>query len=795
MKLFALWLVVILQVRAVWSQNQSSYLEHFWSYGRSEPVYPSPDIEGWGNWIVAYTKAKALVHQMTNEEKNNLTYGYNSMTIGCSGISGGVPRLGFPGICLQDAENGVRGTDMVNAYASGLHIGASWNKELAYTRASYLGAEFKRKGINVALGPVAGPIGRVVRGGRNWEGFSNDPYLSGALTGVSVRGLQTSVIACIKHLIANEQETYRMPPMFLPGSFNQSVSSNVDDKTMHELYLWPFQDAVKAGVGSAMCSYQRINNSYACQNSKVMNGLLKGELGFQGFVVSDWGAQHTGIASAAAGLDLAMPSSSYWSNGTLSLSVKNGSLAQTRLDDMATRIIAAWYRYAPLEDPGHGLPTSLLLPHRLVDARDPRSKQTLLQSAVEGHVLVKNINNALPLRNPKFLSLFGYDGVAIRQFTGTWMGLDNSLSYPDGTPVDYIKIAHIITSSADPNSHLPGVALNGTLISGGGSGSNTPAYIDAPFDAFQRQAYEDGTFLSWDFSRVNPQVNPASEACIVFINEQSSEGSDRPDLADPYSDELVVSVANQCNNTMVVIHNAGIRLVDNWIDNDNITAVVFAHVPGQDSGRALVDVMYGKQSPSGRLPYTVARKASDYGSLLNPEVSSGNQNIYYPQSNFTEGAYIDYKAFELQGITPRYEFGYGLTYTSFAYSQLAIQRDPEVNIEYLPPGSTIEEGGLPSLWDVIARISCNVTNTGAVAAAEMAQLYVGVPGGPKKVLRGFVKQSLEPGQWKEFKFELTRRDLSTWDVTKQNWILQRGGYPIYIGKSVLSIQLVDTLRL
>lgn len=209
---------------------------------------------------------------MTDEEKNNITYGY-STTTGCSGMSGSAPRVGFSGICLQDAGNGVRDTEMVNSYPSGIHVGASWNRDLAYQRGHYMGAEFKRKGANVALGPVVGPVGRVARGGRNWEGFGTDPYLSGALAADTIRGLQENVIACIKHLVANEQETRRNPPM-LENSYNQSVSSNLDDKTMHELYLWGFQDAVKAGVGSAMCGYNRVNNSYSCQNSKAMNGLL-----------------------------------------------------------------------------------------------------------------------------------------------------------------------------------------------------------------------------------------------------------------------------------------------------------------------------------------------------------------------------------------------------------------------------------------------------------------------------------------------------------------------------------------
>lgn len=626
--------------------DELGHLERFWSYGRSAPYYPSPVGNGSGDWANAYVKARTLVSNMTDLEKNNITYGFSTTSNGCGGMSGTVPRLDFPGLCLQDAENGVRATDMVNGYASALHVGASWNRELTYARGLHMGAEFKAKGVSVALGPVAGPLGKIPRGGRNWEGFSNDPYLSGVLNYETIVSMQKNVMACIKHLLGNEQETSRMRPRFAVGAQNESISSNIDDTTVHELYLWPFQDAVKAGAMSAMCSYQRFNNSYACQNSYLMNGLLKGELGFEGFVVSDWSAQHTGIASADAGLDLVMPSSPFWQSGNLSLAVSNGSLSQTRLDDMATRIVAAWYRLEEIEskafeDPGFGIPYDLSQPHQIVDARNPRSKSVIFQGAVEGHVLVKNVANTLPLRAPKFLSLFGYDAVApevntfqTRNYQHWPLALENTLVFPNGSAWTDDTMHWVETSSFPAESHGPGVALNGTVITGGGSGATTPAYIDAPFNAFQRRAYDDDTFLAWDFFNNTPVVNQASEHCIVFVNELAAEGWDRPYLADPYSDVLIETVASQCNSTIVVIHNAGVRLVDRWIDNPNITAVIYAHLPGQDSGRALVEVIYGDQSPSGRLPYTVAKKESDYGVLLNPIYPEGSD--LYTQGLFNQ---------------------------------------------------------------------------------------------------------------------------------------------------------------
>jgi beta-glucosidase-like glycosyl hydrolase len=729
---------------------------------------------------------------MTIEEKANLTIGYDGLN-GCGGNGGSVPRLDIPGLCYADASAGVRAQEGVSAYPAGLHVGASWNRELAYTRAVHLGAEFKRKGANVALAPGVGGLGRVVKGGRNWETPSNDPYLTGALIRPTVQGMQQSVIACAKHLIANEQETNRNPT-----EFNASVSVNMDDKTMHELYLWPFYDAVHAGAGSIMCSYNRVNNSYACQNSKLINGLLKQELGFQGFVVTDWGAHKSGVGSANAGLDVVMPIGPLWNGqeGSLVEMVNNGSVAASRLDDMATRVVASWLRFGTLNGTksGVGFPIDPTKPHEYVEARDPASKAVILQSAIEGHVLVKNVNNALPLKKPRFLSVFGYDAVAQNMNTpdpsgfSLWsMGFGGGQHFFNGSLFNNDTLLTMFVTSVNPSEGGPSVLLNGTLISGGGSGAST-GMVDAPLDALKRQAYDDGTFLFWDTVSYAPNVNPASEACLVFINALASESYDRQNLTDPYSDHLVTSVASKCSNTMVVVHAAGIRLVDPWIENPNITAVIMAHLPGQDSGRALVEILYGKQSPSGRLPYTIARQESDYGSLLDPTLPS-DETPYYPQSNFTEGVFIDYKHFERYGIAPRFEFGFGLSYTTFDYSNLTVDVDESAGL--LPPNpEVVLQGGISSLWDQIGSVTCTVSNTGNFTSAEVAQLYLHLPGdGPAKLLRGFEKKTLLPGASENFTFPLQRRDLSSWDTASQQWVLDRGVYDVMVGKSVLDIQL------
>ncbi|EMC91282.1 glycoside hydrolase family 3 protein [Baudoinia panamericana UAMH 10762] len=770
-------------------------------------VYPSPQGYGAGNWSDAYRKAEVMVTLMTLEEMNNVTLGVVDSSNGCVGISGSAPRLGFPGFCLHDAGNGVRNTDGVSGFASGIHIGASWNATLAYERAQFMGAEFKRKGVNVALGPVVGPIGRIAEGGRNWEAFAADPYLDGILGAQSVVGLQESVIASVKHFVAYEQETNRNP-IGNSGGTVLSTSANLDDRTMHELYLWPFQDLVYAGAGCVMCSYNRINNTYACENSKAMNGLLKGELDFQGFVVSDWVGQHSGMESANAGLDMAMPTTTYWNERQLENAVNTSALNRTRLADMATRIIATWYQFGqdsalPL---GAGMPPNILLPHNYTDAKDPASRPSLLQQAVEGHVLVKNVNNALPLQQPKVLSIFGYDAAQQDAYVP-----DGSFWQQNWEAIGLQPLQLNGIASNNPVSDPPEV-MNGTLTVGGGSGSNSPAYLSSPYDAIQARAYNDGTAIFYDFVSGHPNVVTSSDACLVFINEYASEVWDRPGLSEPNSNILVSNVAASCNNTIVVIHNAGIRLVDAWIDNPNVTAAIFAHLPGQDAGRAIAQILYGDVSPSGRLPYTVAMQPSDYGNLLGPCQAHGSLS---PQCHFSEGVNVDYRAFLARNVTPRYEFGYGLTYTTFNYSNLQIAINATVTaadtvVPVYTNGTTnnngnntaIGNGGLESLFGSVGLISASITNTGAVAAAEVAQLYLKIPttyanasNPATRVLRGFEKLTLQPNATAQVSFNLRLKDVSIWNVTRQEWIVPSGEFSVFVGKSVLDTPLVGSFTI
>ncbi|KAK7968705.1 glycoside hydrolase superfamily [Apiospora saccharicola] len=742
------------------------------SNAQSPLVHPSPSGKGSGLWTGAYEQARELVGSMTLEEKVNITRGFAVTDNVCAGNTGTVPRLGWPGMCLHDAGNGVRATDFVSSFPSAIHAGASWDKNLTHQRALYMGKEFKAKGVNVLLGPNAGPLGRSPLGGRNWEGFSVDPYLSGQLNAETIVGHQEAgVIANLKHLIGNEQETNRRPYF---GA--QAVSSNIDDKTLHEFYLWPFMDGVRAGAASIMCSYQRVNNTYSCDNSKLLNGILKTELGFDGFVLLDWSAQHY-LDSANNGLDMVMPGGGSFGKN-LTEAVGNGTVPEERVTDMATRIVAAWYLVHQDGDnfpmPGFGM-QNLSLPHEQVDARDPQSRPIILEGAVAGHVLLKNEKKALPFReNPAMLSVFGYDATMPKT-------KNTDILFNLG----YTSSPEMAQAVLGTEQHFDQAARGGTIVTGGRAGANGPAYILDPLAAIQYRASLDGTWVNWDLESGTPDVNPASDACLVFINAIATEGWDRDGLHDDFSDGLVLHVASRCANTIVVVHAAGVRLVDQWIEHPNVTAAVIAHLPGQDSGLALVQLLYGEAYFSGKLPYTLARNESDYGVGYAPcRPEEGDLDL---QCDFAEGVYVDYRHFDEANITPRFEFGFGLSYTEFKYSDLVVKPDEQL----LRAGpSTYTEG----VWDVVATVQATVGNTGDAEGAEAVQLYLGIPNSPPRQLRGFEKVPLQPGEEGVVTFELTRRDLSVWDVVKQSWVVQEGEYGVYVGASSRDVRLTGSIK-
>lgn len=611
-----------------------------------------------------------------------------------------------------------------------------------------------------------------------------------------------------------------------------------------------------------MCSYQQVNNSYACQNSLLLNHILKGELGFQGFVVSDWAAQHSGVGSALAGLDMTMPGdatflsgNSFW-GANLTIAVLNGTIPEWRIDDMAVRILAAWYFVGrdkaaiPINFNSWTLDTygfqhvvasqGYTLVNQHIDVRGEHS--TLIrQIGAASTVLLKNTNNVLPLTGrEKFTGIFGSDAG---------------------------------DSPLGPNGCDDRGCDNGTLASGWGSGTANFPYLISPATAIQNEVVSKGGVVQavtddWAAKQIAALARQASVS-IVFVNADAGETyivvdgnrGDRNNLTLWHGgDQLVRNVSSQCNNTILVLHTVGPVLLGNYSDNPNITAILWAGLPGEQSGNSIADVLYGRVNPSGRLPFTMAKAREDYGTDI---VYAPNNSGGAPQIDFTEGNFIDYRSFDSKNITPVYEFGYGLSYTTFAYSNLKISKlavgaytpttgqtvpapvlgqvdtdttnylfpadikpvplyiYPYINSteleesanfsDYALPGSIPPNsqdgspqplkpaggapGGNPQLYDVLYQVTATITNTGKIPGTEVPQLYLslGGPSDPTRVLRGFERLSIDAGARVTFSVDLTRRDISNWDPIVQNWVISSYTKTVYVGSSSRKLPLRATL--
>ncbi|TFK45798.1 beta-glucosidase [Heliocybe sulcata] len=758
------------------------------SYAYSPPVYPSPNTTGLGGWESALAKADAFVSQLTLDEKTQIVTGTPGP---CVGNIPPIPRLGFNGLCLQDGPLAIRQADFASVFPAGLTAAASWDRDLIYQRGVSIAEEYKGKGAHVVLGPVAGPLGRSAYGGRNWEGFSPDPYLTGVAMEHTIQGIQSvGVQACAKHYIGNEQETQRVPSVSASGETIESASSNIDDRAIHELYSWPFADAVHAGVSSVMCSYNRLNESYACQNSYTLNGLLKTEFGFQGYVMSDWGATLSGVPAIEAGLDMNMPGGIPFSSATpsyfgqnITIAVQNGTLAEERVDDMVRRVLTPYFylnqdQDFPTIDPSSSGMNTLFPQSAWVyqfdlngtSSRDVRANHAALirELGAAGTVLLKNTNGALPLKNPKYIGVFGNDAG----------DLTNSLYFfLDGFGGQYEY---------------------GTQPVGGGSGTGRSTYVVTPLDAIKARAKKDGalvqyilnnTMASTDLSYLYPPTQEL-DVCLVFLKTWATENYDRSSLhVDWDGDALVEAVAANCTNTVVVTHSGGLNVLP-FASHPNVTAILAAHYPGQESGNSIVDVLYGDVNPSGRLPYTIAHNDSDY---TIPILNLTNPGPNDWQLNFTESLLIDYRQFDYANKSVLYEFGYGLSYTNFSLAGITVQDVAGGNLSALPPAQVVAPGGNPALFESVLKVTTQVQNTGSVAGAAVPQLYVGMPstvpsGTPPKQLRGFNKVPLTPGETKTVTFALTRRDISYWDVEAQQWRIPEGTFTLSLGFSSRDIK-------
>ncbi|KAJ6536827.1 glycoside hydrolase family 3 protein [Mycena capillaripes] len=716
-------------------------------------------------WDQAYALANATVANLTMTEKVGLLSGVGQFNSRCVGNTTPVSRLGIPAICFQDGPAGIRLVKNVTGFPAGINVAATFSRRLMQARGQAMAEEFRAKGVHVLLGPAM-DLMRNPKAGRAWESFGPDPYLNGEGAFSTITGIQSvGVQACAKHLVSNNQEHWRY-----------GLSALVDDRTMHEMYFYPFLRAIDAGVTSIMCAYNQLNGTSSCHNAGLLGptGLVH-STGFQGYVVSDWGATHDSASdNANAGLDMEQPGDNIVIGGGafgeggsgLASAVNSGSVTTARINQMVSRVLAGYYRLG--QDTGY--------PAVNFDAQHSDGSGSLnlgvnVRSAAHT-ALVREIGgaSAVLLKNNRTTTTGAASGVTVR-----------------GLPIAAARIKTMAVIGQD--AILPNLSCNdlnecndGTMSIGWGSGSNSLQFIVPPITAIQQFVGTSATIatsLTNDLS-AGPAAAKGKDVAIVFVNAMSGElgaydtvvgnMGDRNDLDLWWKGgSLVEAVAAVCNNTIAVIHSVGPVSVS-WSDHPNITGIIYAGAPGEQTGPAIVDVLYGAVNPSGRLPFSIDEDEASYGTTI------VYNSLGFPVVNYTEQLLIDYRYMDAKGITPHYEFGFGLSYTTFAYSGLKI---------------TSTGSGTSSA----VVVTFTVANSGAFAGTEIPQMYLAYPasaGEPKRILRGFDEVKLAVGTTATVTMNLAAREISIWNVATQAWVRPAGTFTVSIGASINDVRLTGT---
>jgi beta-glucosidase len=678
----------------------------------------------------------ALLAELTIEEKAAL----------CSGSgfwhTRAVERLGIPQIMVSDGPHGLRqqvsgdgdhlGLDAsvpATCFPPAVTVASSWNLDVARRIGDAIGVEARAAGIGVVLGPGIN-IKRSPLCGRNFEYFSEDPLLAGELGTAWVEGLQShGVGASLKHFAVNNQESDRL-----------RVSAEVDERTLREIYLAAFERIVtRAQPWTVMCSYNRINGVYASQDRWLLTDLLRDEWGFEGLVVSDWGAVDDCVAAVQAGLDLEMPSTGGVSARALVSAVADGSLDEAALDLPVTRLLGLLSQALPGIEDGGGFDA---------DAHHAIARA----AATEGAVLLKNSGDVLPLNLApgQRIAVIGalaadprYQGAGSSQVNPT--RVDDALgalraAVADGVSVDF----------------APGYTLPGSPID---EGEATPTSADLVHDAVEQAT--------------------GADAVVVFLGlpaVEESEGFDRTHLSLPANQlALLAAVGAVHDGVVVVLANGGVVTTSEW--DGHAAAVLECWLGGQASGSAVADLLVGIANPSGKLAETIPLRLED-----NP--SFGN----FPGENRVvrhgEGLFVGYRHYDTVGRDVAHPFGFGLSYTTFSYDDLSLE----------------VAGGAPiagSLDGVAIEVGATITNTGPVAGAEVVQVYVGTPDAtvprPVHELRAFTKVRLEPGESQRVTFRLGRRDLARWSTRSHGWVFDPGCYEVAVAASSRDRRLVGTI--
>lgn len=672
--------------------------------------------------------AKEIISKMALEEKADL----------CSGIdmwhTKAIEQLGIPSITMTDGPHGLRkqkGDDWLAAvpatcFPSGAGLACSWDRELVQKVGQAIAEECQEEDISILLGPALN-IKRSPLCGRNFEYYSEDPYLTGEMAAGFITGVQKEGVgACPKHFAVNNQEHQRF-----------TVNSVLDDRTLREIYLTGFEMAVKqAKPWALMAAYNRINGTFCTENKYLLTDILRDEWGHDGIVMSDWGAVNDREKALAAGLDLEMPSSGGYGSKRIIDAVKNGELEESVLDKVAERMLTIIFKAAEN--------------HKIDYACDKQSHHALAaEAASQCFVLLKNKGNLLPLKGQTSIAVIGGFAKAPR-------------------------------------------------YQGGGSSHIHPTQVESPLEAIKSVAgdlaqvyYSDGYLVdhssSFDLNRFSSVSDKAddqliadaktiaqkADVAVIFAGlpeNYESEGYDRKHMQIPEGHQkLIEAVASVQKNTVVVLNN-GAAIEMPWIDK--VSAVIEAYLGGQAFGKAIADVLFGKINPSGKLAETFPKQLED-----TPTYMSCPGDV--SDVEYREGIFVGYRYYEAKKIEPLFPFGFGLSYTTFAYDDLSVDK------------KTIKD-------DEIIEVKINVKNTGNLAGKEIVQLYVSDLKSsvlrPNKELKGFEKVTLAPGESKQVLFKLDKRAFSYYDIKSHAWITEAGEFDLLIGSSSADIRLRSSVH-
>jgi beta-glucosidase len=818
------------------------------------PAPDSPQIE---------TKVHALVARLTLEEKIELLGGVENM------FTKAAPSIGLPRFKMSDGPLGVRSWGPTTAYAGGAALAASWDPALARRVGEGLGRDARARGVNFLLGPGVN-IARSPLDGRNFEYFSEDPFLNAALAVSYIEGVQSQgVIATVKHYALNDQEYNR-----------HNVSSDVDERTMREIYLPAFEAAVtQAHVDAVMDSYNLVNGVHATQNDFLNLKVLKGEWGFQAILMSDWDATYDGVAAANNGLDLEMPSARFMDEKTLLAAVKDGTVKESTIDDKVVRILRTILRYGFLDQPQFDPVDSTY---------SVRDRAVTLDAALESLTLLKNDGHLLPLDSArvKTIAIIGPDAwpavtggggssdakafepVSILTGVANQAGSDVHVLYARGLPDEnevfhgthwkggvkvetfqgrefagtpetttQPKIANWKTEMWDPEDKTPrSIRYAGEfqaekagkyLILAAASGEDSFKVLvngkevvaqpqkegqvpqSATLDLTAGETVKVvadylphapgirfGLGITYEADLVSAEAKQfATLADVVvvaagFAPPTEGEGYDRTFTLPWGQDALIEAVAAANPRTIVTLTGGGGMDTRRWLDK--VPVLLHTWYPGQEGGTAIGEVLFGKHNPEGKLPVSFDRSweenpsAAYYYPIKGADTSlhvteNGKPPVDYviPHVKYGDKLMVGYRYWTTTGKHPLFPFGFGLSYTTFSFSNLQVP-------------ATAASGAAVA-------VSFDVTNTGSVAGAEVAQLYVSDPSAkvvrPERELKGFEKVSLAPGETRRVTLNLDARAFSYWDEAAHKWTIDPGKFVIRVGDSTETTPLHANLML